>query len=470
MSDASPKTGFWRSRMVPLIVAVALLMENLDGTVLSTSLPQIARDLGADPIHLKLAITSYLLALAVFIPASGWMADRFGARLVFRLAIVVFAAGSIACAMSDTLGQLIGARVLQGLGGSMMVPVGRLIVLRATPKAGLVTALAWLTIPALIGPVMGPPIGGFITTFFDWRWIFWINVPIAVLGLVLITIYIPDIRVEGVARFDVGGFLLLGPGLAAALTGVTLLSVDLTPLSVSWSLTVGGVILLVGYVRHARTRKAPIIDLTLVRLPTFRASVVGGTLFRVGSGSLPFLLPLMFQLGFGLTAFQSGMMTFASGAGALAMKFLAPPILQRFGFRRVLVLNALLASVFILAPASFTPETPWLWMVVVLFVGGLSRSLQFTSLHAVAYAEVSPERLGSATAFSSVLQQLAGSLGITAAAFGLEVMQQITDVPTIAPAHFPAVFAMVAVLSLLSAWSFTRLPRHAGAEMLKTEK
>lgn len=466
MTEISPKTSFWRARMVPLIVATALLMENLDGTVLSTSLPQIAVDLGADPIHLKLALTSYLLALAVFIPASGWAADRFGARLVFRLAIVVFAAGSIACAMSDTLGQLIAARVLQGLGGSMMVPVGRLIVLRATPKAGLVTALAWLTIPALIGPVMGPPLGGFITTYFDWRWIFWINIPIAVLGLILITIYIPDIRIEGVDRFDTHGFLLLGPGLAAALTGVTLLSVDLTPLPVSWGLTIAGAILLALYVRHARLREAPIIDLRLMRLPTFRASVIGGTMFRVGSGSLPFLLPLMFQLGFGLTAFQSGMMTFASGAGALTMKFIAPPILQRFGFRKVLMMNAVLAAIFILAPAGFTPETPWAFMVVVLFIGGLCRSLQFTSIHAVAYADVTSDRLGSATAFSSVLQQLAGSLGITVAAFGLEAMQGITGTPTIAPEHFPFVFAFVATLSLLSTLSFARMPRSAGAEML----
>ncbi|MHA3915970.1 MFS transporter [Halovulum sp. GXIMD14793] len=466
MTDTSPRSSLWRARMVPLIVATALLMETLDATVLSTSLPQIALDLGADPIHLKLALTSYLLALAVFIPASGWAADRYGARLVFRLAILVFAAGSIACAMSSTLGHLVVARVLQGMGGAMMVPVGRLIVLRATPKAELVNALAWLTIPALIGPVLGPPLGGFITTFFDWRWIFWINIPIAALGLVLVTLHIPDIRVDGVGRFDLGGFLLLGPGLAAALTGVTLLSVDIAPLSLSWALTLGGLILLAFYVRHALRHAAPIIDLRLMRLPTFRASVTGGTMFRVGSGALPFLLPLLLQLGFGLSAFQSGMMTFAAGAGAMMMKFFAPPLLRRFGFRKVLLVNAVLSAASLATPAAFTPQTPWLVMLLVLFIGGLCRSLQFTALHAVAYAEVSSDSLSSATSFSSVLQQLSWSLGITLAAFGLEAMQALTGADTILQGHFPAVFLLMAALPLISVIFFARLSRSAGAEML----
>ena len=222
---------------MPLIVATALLMENIDGTVIATSLPQIAADLGADPIHLKLALTSYLLALAVFIPASGWAADRYGARLIFRLAIVVFAAGSVACAQADTLFELVLARVLQGLGGSMMVPVGRLIVLRSVPRSDLVSALAWLTIPALIGPVLGPPLGGFITTFFDWRWIFWINIPIAVLGFALVTVLIPDVRIDTARSFDLGGFLLLGPGLGAFLTGVTLAGLGLAPDLVVWALS-----------------------------------------------------------------------------------------------------------------------------------------------------------------------------------------------------------------------------------------
>ena len=468
--EAEPTTGGrFRGRSVPLIVATALLMENIDGTVIATSLPQIAADLGADPIHLKLALTSYLLALAVFIPASGWAADRFGARLIFRLAIVVFAAGSVACAQADTLFELVLARVLQGLGGSMMVPVGRLIVLRSVPRSDLVSALAWLTIPALIGPVLGPPLGGFITTFFDWRWIFWINIPIAALGFALVTLLIPDIRIDTVRSFDLGGFLLLGPGLGAFLTGVTLAGLGLSPDLVVWMLSLGGLALLLAYVPHALSCPDPIVDLRLVRLRTFRVGVTGGTLFRIGVGALPLLLPLMFQIGFGLSAFQSGMLTFVAGLGAFCMKFLAQPILRRFGFRRVLVVNGVVSAVFLLAPASFTPQTPWLWMMVLLFLGGLSRSLQFTSINALGYSDVSAGQLSSATSFSSVLQQLSWSIGITVAAFGLETMQVLQGKGPLSLDYFPAVFGGIALLSLLSVIPFARLSPTAGAALLRRE-
>lgn len=454
------------SRTIPLIIATALFMQNIDASVLSTSLPEIARDLGANPIHLKLALTSYLLALAVFIPASGWAADRFGARLIFRLAIVGFAAGSIACGMADSLGGLVAARVLQGIGGAMMTPVGRLIVLRTMPRAGMVGALAWLTVPALMGPVLGPPLGGFITTYFDWRWIFWINVPIAALGIVLATLFIPDLREEGTRGFDGIGFSLVGPGLAATLTGATLAGLGLVSGATVAALVIGGMLLLALYVRHARIATDPMIDLRLLALPTFRISATGGTLFRVGVGALPFLLPLMFQLGFGLSPLQSGLLTFASGVGAICMKFLAQPLLRRFGFRRVLTVNAFVSALFVLAPATFTPSTPWLVMAALLFVGGLSRSLQFTSVNAVVYAEVPSARLSSATSFNAVLQELSGSIGVTVAALGLEAMQHILGGPMLAPSHFPVVFCLVAALSALSGFSFWRLQPQAGAELV----
>jgi EmrB/QacA subfamily drug resistance transporter len=461
----SPKPG--KSRVLPLIVATALLMENIDSSVLSTSLPQIAQDLGSDPIHLKLVLTTYLLALAVFIPASGWAADRFGARLVFRWAIVVFALGSIACGLSTNLIELVGARALQGIGGSMMTPVGRLIVLRATPRAGMVGALAWLTVPALLGPVLGPPLGGYITTYWDWRWIFWINIPIAILGIILASIFIPNIRETDVRGFDGMGFLLLGPGLAGFLTGATLMGLGLTsPLPVLL-LTAAGIALIALYVRHALRVPEPMIDLRLLTLPTFRISVTAGTLFRVGVGALPFLLPLMLQLGFGLTPFQSGTLTFMSGVGALAMKFAAQPLLRAFGFRKILMLNAVLSSVFIAAPALFTPTTPWLWMAAVLFIGGLSRSLQFTSVNALAYAEVPSERLSSATSFSAVLQQLSGSIGITLAAMTLEATGWLRGGAATDLANFPAVFAVIAALSLASAFGFARLTPQAGSSLVR---
>ncbi|MGO4909485.1 MFS transporter [Pseudorhodobacter sp. W20_MBD10_FR17] len=453
-----------------LIVATALLMENIDSTVLSTALPQIAKDFGTDPIHLKLALTSYLLSLAVFIPASGWAADRFGARRVFRLAIAVFALSSIACALSTSMLSLILARVVQGIGGAMMVPVARLIVLRSVPKAGFVNAMAWLTVPALIGPVLGPPLGGFITTYFDWRWIFWINVPIAVLGLALVTRFIPKLPPIPVAKFDALGFWLVGPGLALFLSGVTIAGLGLAPIPILVVMIGVGAALTAGYVRHALRVPAPLVDLRLLRFATFRISTVGGIFFRLGSGALPFLLPLMFQIGFGLSAFQSGMMTFASGLGAITMKFIAQPILRRYGFRKVLSVNAVFASALLFAPAWFSPQTPYLIMVATLFTGGICRSLQFTSINAMAYSEIDTKQMSSATSFNSVMQQLIASVGITVAAFGLEAMQHFYGGTSIDLAHFPPVFAMLALLSLSSALWFMRLTSSSGKELLEHNK
>ncbi len=457
------------TRVVPLIVAVALLMENIDSSVLSTSLPAMSIDLNTDPIHLKLVLTSYLLALAVFIPASGWAADRFGARTIFRWAIVVFTLGSIACGLSQNLWELVLARTLQGMGGSMMVPVGRLIVLRTVPRDGLVGALAWLTVPALLGPVMGPPLGGYITTYWHWRWIFWINIPLAVLGVILATLMIPNIREEVVARFDGKGFLMAGPGLAAFLTGATLAGLNLAPLWVVILLTGGGLALITAFVRHALRATEPLVDLRLLTLPTFRIAAIAGTLFRVGVGALPFLLPLMFQLGFGLTAFQSGSLTFVSGMGALMMKFGAQPLLRRFGFRGVLMGNALISSVLLAGPAFFTPATPVAIMLVVLLAGGFSRSLQFTAVNAIAYAEVSGPRLSSATSFTAVLQQLSGSVGITLAAMVLETCGALRGTSATDLGNFPYVFGLITLLSVASAVIFARLTPTAGSSLIKQQ-
>src|ERR1700745_3365746 len=265
--------------LIPLIVACALFMENLDATVLSTALPAIARDFHQSPIQLKLALTSYLLTLAVFIPASGWVADRFGTRIVFRLAILIFALGSALCGFADSIQALVTARALQGIGGAMMVPVGRLVILRTIPRSEFVGALAWLTIPALIGPVIGPPVGGFITTFFTWRWIFWINLPIAALGLVLATLFIPNVFGEEISKFDLTGFLLSGFGLSALVSASAALDANIiSPLLVVGLFVLGlaGVAL---YWWHAGHTAAAILDLDLLRYPTFRAGAVGGSLF-----------------------------------------------------------------------------------------------------------------------------------------------------------------------------------------------
>lgn len=454
-------------RLVPLIVATALFMENLDSTVLATSLPAIAKDLGENPIHLKLALTSYLLALAIFIPASGWLADRFGARTIFRLAMGIFAAGSIGCGFSSDIASLVAARVLQGMGGAMMVPVGRLVVLRTIDRSQIVDALAWLTIPALIGPIMGPPVGGFITTYLNWRWIFWINIPVAAVGIVLATIHIPDIREEVRTRFDTIGFLLVGPGLAASLTGATLAGLGLLPGYGVAGLIIGGLLLLAIYVRHALKAEAPLIDLRLLRLPTFRASVTGGFLFRVGVGATPFLLPLLLQAGLGFDAFHSGLTTFAAGVGALVMKIVASPILRRFGFRKVLVINAVISSIFVAAPGLFGPNTPMVLMTALLVMGGFLRSLEFTSINAVAYADMPVEKLSRATTFATVLQELSGSVGVSIAALGLELASHVLGGEVLDRSHFPYVFALIGLISMMSAFIFWRLlPLGAGEALV----
>src|SRR6266487_3515265 len=364
-------------------------MENLDSTVIATSLPAIAADISTSPLALKLAVTSYLLSLAVFIPMSGWTADRFGGRTVFRAAIVVFVLGSIGCAASSSLTDFVVARIVQGMGGAMMTPVGRLVLIRSVDKRALIDAMAWVSMPALIGPVMGPPLGGFITTYASWHWIFLINVPMGLLGILLATRYIEDVRIRTSDRFDLIGMLLAGAGIAGMAFGLSVAGLNYLPRSAVVGLVIGGACSFAAYLIHARRVPAPVLDFSLLALPTFRASFIGGFLFRVGVGALPLLL----QLGFKLNPFESGLITFSAAVGAVTMKAAAASILKRFGFRSVLTVNALLSAVFIAACAGFFPGVPFALIVAVLLVGGFFRSLQFTSINAMAYAEVRPERL-----------------------------------------------------------------------------
>lgn len=440
-------------------------MENLDGSIIATALPAIARSLNTNPIHLNLAITSYMFSLAVFIPLSGWVADRFGARTVFRAAIVIFTLSSAGCGLSETLPELVIFRILQGIGGAMMVPVGRLVLLRTIPKAKLVGAMAWVTVPALVGPVLGPPVGGFIVTYWSWHWIFFLNLPIGLLGIVLATIFIEDIREEDPGPLDFKGFFLMAIALAGLVCGFESIGRDILPSSIVTLSLCGGALLLGLYVYYARRRVYPIVDIRLFKIPTFMAAIAGGFVFRIGIGALPFLLPIMLQLGFGLSALHSGLLTFASAAGAMLMKMSAARIIRKFGFRRVLIVNTYISTAYLLGTAFFQPATSHLFILIFLLTGGFFRSLQFTSMNTLAYADIPPRLMSKATTLSSMIQQLSLSFGVGMGALLLNFTLRWHGTTNLEAGDFWPAFVSVSIISSLSILFFLKLPPNAGAEI-----
>ncbi len=450
------------NRIVPLILAVALFMEQMDSTVISTALPAIAADLNVGPITLKLALTSYMVALAMFIPISGWMADRFGAKKIFRIAILVFVIGSICCAVSGDLLQFVVSRFLQGMGGAMMTPVGRLVLLRTTPRSELVSAMALLTIPALIGPLTGPPIGGFITTYFSWHWIFLINVPVGLLGIWLSTIFLPEVETTNPPAIDWWGFFLTSVTAAGTVFGLSVIGLPALPPAVGISATALGIAAAIAYVIHARNHPAPILNLRLFQNDAFRAASTSGTLFRISTGAIPFLMPLMLQLGFGLNPFQSGLITFAGALGALMVKFVARRVFAATGFKATLITSGVMGAILTAANGFFTPETPHVFIVAFLLMSGFARSFFFTGSNALSYSDISDDQASQATSIASVLQQISLALGVAFAAFILEASAMISGTH-LQLADFHLAFFLVAGLSLLSVFPLLRLDPMTGA-------
>ncbi|NIJ32871.1 MDR family MFS transporter [Sphingomonas oligoaromativorans] len=462
--DEGPPHSGANYRLIALIIACALFMENLDATVLATALPTMAHDFGVRAPAMSIALTSYLLALALFIPASGTMADRFGARTVFGAAILIFMAGSLACGQAPTLEVMVVARFVQGIGGAMMIPVGRLVLLRSVAKQDMVSAMSWLIMPALIGPIVGPPLGGFIVTYLDWRWIFYLNLPVGIVGVLLVWRFIANIREETVAPFDPVGFGWSGVSLGCLLFGFEMTS-RAGAGRIAAALIAIGLVTGALYIRHARRHADPILDLSLLKDENFRLSVIAGSLTRITQGSLPFLLPLMMQLGFGLTAAQSGTITVATAMGSLAMKGLAPRILKRFGFRNTLVVNGLIGTLGYAICGAFRPSWPLPAIFATLAICGFFFSFQFTAYNTIAYDGIDRKRMSVATSFYSTFQQLMLSLGICVAASSLRLSMLAHHAEKPALHDFTVGFLVVTGISALATVWNLRFAPDAGAEI-----
>lgn len=456
-----------RKYIIALTVACALFMQILDTTVLGTALPTIAATFGESAVRLHLAMVSYLLAVVVFMPLSGWMAERWGGRTIFQSAVGVFTVSSIACGLANDLDTLVLARVAQGMGGAMMVPVGRLALIRSTPKSEFIRATVWMTTPALIAPILGPLLGGILTTYASWRWIFWINIPMGVVGLIMAAVSMDNACESEVARFDTRGFILAGCGFFGLVYTLEMLNEQTVPFGVIMIIALCSIAAIGLYVLHARRTRDPIIDIALLGIPTFRASLLGGTLFRSGVGAMPFLLPLLLQTGLDYNPAQAGgIMTFVA-LGALAMKGFAERLLRRYGFRKAVCRAALSGAVAVAVCAFFTLRTPWWIIIAVMLASGCSRSLLFTGINALIYSDIETKDYSSAISFFSLMQEFSWSLGIGLGAGVLTLAQLVNDAQTPSLFDFRFAFLGIALLTASSALIFMRIDRAAGRNLIR---
>ena len=455
--ERDPKLRF----IIPAVVAIAFVMEQLDSTIIVTAIPDIARSLGTTPLRMNLAITAYVLMQAMFIPVSGWFADRYGARRVFAAALFVFTIASVLCGMATSLPMLIAVRALQGLGGAMMTPVGRLAMIRSFPRSQLVKAMSYMTLPAVIGPLIGPLLGGILTTYASWRWIFWVNVPFGLIGVLVALRYIDDGRADTRARFDYAGFMMVGFGCLFLQYGIENIGRPTIPAPAIVAVLLIGCALLALFYRYARTAREPAIDLTLFRIRTFMVGTVFGGLCRIGLNGVPFLLPLMLQVGFGLSPVTTGLITSMSALSIFLNRPLMPMLLRRYGFRGVLNGSAIAGAVLVAGFALLDPSTPAWFLMIYSFLFGLTRAMQFLTSNMLSYSDTPAAQLSRATSLFGVLQQLSVSFGVSVAAMLLGVVTPHGQPLT--PETFRTVFLISAVLPLLGLPGYFRLRHSDGA-------
>jgi EmrB/QacA subfamily drug resistance transporter len=454
------------SRRIPLIVAAAFFMETLDSTIVITALPAIAAGFHTSTLSLSLSITAYLVALSAFVPTAGWVSDRFGARHVFAAAIGLFTLSSLLCAISPNLWSFVAARALQGMAAAFMSPVGRLVVLRSAPRQRIIEAIAMITWPGLIGPVLGPPLGGWIATYASWPWIFLINLPLGVAGVLLVLRHVPNETTSRRTPFDGQGFVLTALALVALVHGMSLIGErqGQTWVALTW-LAVAGISGVLA-VRHARRHPTPMLDLRAVRVPTFAMSVLTtGMVARIAISATPFLLPLMFQIGFGLNAFEAGVMLLVYMAGNLVMKSGTTAVLRRFGFRQVLTINGGLCAASMAACALLSPGLS-LWLIYpVLFIAGMTRSMHFTTVSSLTFADIAADQRAGASTLSAMTQQISATLGVAFAALALALVRNLRGASTLTLPDFQyALLTGAALMAIAAVWAL-RLPRHAGAEV-----
>ncbi|MGX7979608.1 MFS transporter [Klebsiella pneumoniae] len=456
-----------------LLVAGAFFMEFLDGTVIATALPDMARDFGVTAVELNIGISAYLITLAVLIPASGWIADRFGARAIFTLALAIFALASVFCGLSTEVHIFVAMRILQGVGGALMVPVGRLAVLRTTPKHQLIKAIATLTWPALVAPIIGPPLGGFITRYASWHWIFFINVPLGLAAIILSLRIIPDIRETERRSFDLSGFITTSVAMVSLVTAMERLGDRQPQIWPTLALAALGFGCLLYSIRHFRRAVAPMVRLDALQVPTFRVTMYGGSLFRASISAVPFLLPLLFQVGFGMDPFHSGLLVLAVFVGNLTIKPATTPLIRWLGFRRLLLINGALNVCSLLACALLTPQTPVWAIMLILYLGGVFRSIQFTGVSTLAFADVPAAQMSDANTLFSTASQLAVGLGITLGAIGIRLGEQVgdwlhlTELPGIS---FRLSFVFIALICLVGMIDSLHLAKTAGSSVSEKKK